>query len=357
MFLSPTQPTHAQVPLPDVRVYVENAEWLPSSFSAEGRSLVFAHLPREAQRRAVFLDRRFTGESEKSPEVPLAALDRDQIKRGAGPLHFVFHTGFCCSTLLARALDVPGVSMGLKEPDVLVTFGRPWEDARQSAAALEGLQLTLDLLSRPLNPGETQIVKPSNACNHLLPEVLHMRPDAKVLLMHSSLEDFLIAIAKRGVAGRAFARQLYRNFCSSIPLRVRFPDEEQLMLTDLQVAAQVWLMQMSFFAAMAEHYGAQRVRTVAADAFLAQPDRVLARVSDLFGLKPGTNNWAEQAEEVLGEHSKRRGETFDAAARAAENKAARAKHAAEIAEAEEWARRFASHCRAPQWLGDTLLVD
>ena len=32
------------------------------------------------------------------------------------PIHFIFHSAFCLSSVLARAFDMPGTSMGLKEP-------------------------------------------------------------------------------------------------------------------------------------------------------------------------------------------------------------------------------------------------
>ena len=35
------------------------------------------------------------------------------------PPQYIFHSAFAASTLLARALDVPGVAMGLKEPAIL----------------------------------------------------------------------------------------------------------------------------------------------------------------------------------------------------------------------------------------------
>jgi hypothetical protein len=91
----------------------------------------------------------------------------------AGPLHFIFHTAFCCSTLLTRALDIPGVSMGIKEPGVLTHFAYDSALGRQPPGAIAALSVTLDLLSRPLSPGETQIIKPSTPGNHLMPQMLH----------------------------------------------------------------------------------------------------------------------------------------------------------------------------------------
>jgi hypothetical protein len=83
-----------------------------------------------------------------SGPVPVDALPEDAITPHTAPLHFVFHTAFCCSTLLARALDVPGSSMGLKEPSVLVDFASVWLQRRQTQATETG-----DRSSQNPNPG------------------------------------------------------------------------------------------------------------------------------------------------------------------------------------------------------------
>jgi len=355
MFFSPAPPAAAAA-IADAERYLADPSWQPFHYEVSQRALTFAHVPRELQQRAVFLDRRFVGAAPKSAPIPIGQLDISRVKSAAGPVHFIFHTGFCCSTLLARALDIPSVALGLREPGVLVSFAQHWSNARQAAGALTALELTLDLLSRPLAAGETQIVKPSNVCNHLLPEVLHLRPDAKVLLMYSSLGDFLAAIAKRDIQGRAFARQVFQGFSSAIPLDVTFAPEEQMMQTDLQVAAQLWLMQMSFFNAVAAHYGPARVRTLSADAFLANKAEALTHVGEFFGLGLSDAQWAERAAEpIFQEHAKERGLAFDADAHAAALAATRGKYDVEIGAAESWARRLAEQVRAPLWLGETLL--
>ena len=44
----------------------------------------------------------------------------DVVRAAARPatMHFIFHSAFCCSTVLARAFDIPGIAMGLKEPPI-----------------------------------------------------------------------------------------------------------------------------------------------------------------------------------------------------------------------------------------------
>ena len=49
-------------------------------------------------------------------------IRREEAARLLGeqaPIHFIFHSAFCASTMLVRALDVPGSAMGISEPVIL----------------------------------------------------------------------------------------------------------------------------------------------------------------------------------------------------------------------------------------------
>jgi hypothetical protein len=336
--------------------YIQDPTWLPHSYDARTDTLVFAHLPREVQREAVFIDRRFVESAPKSAAAPLSELSADAIRAVAGPAHFIFHTAFCCSTLLTRALDIPGLSMGLKEPAVLLSFAQHWSNARQTPGALSAFNATLDLLSRPLSPGETQIIKPSNVGTHLIPEMLHLRPDAKVLVLYSSLDTFLRAVARRGATGRAFARQVFQGFSAAIPLDPVFSPEELLIQTDLQLAAQVWLMQMAFLESIVRRHGPQRVRVISSDAFLNDPARTLTRVAKHFELAIDDAQCAAiGAGPVFREHAKEHAIPFTAAAHRAQNDNITDAHAEEIAITRRWAVTLARQSGVPLTLPDTLL--
>ncbi|MEQ1820002.1 MAG: hypothetical protein ABL871_15480 [Terricaulis sp.] len=334
--------------------YAIDPTWLPHSYDAPSDSFVFARVPVETRKQVVFLDRRFLAQAPQSPPVPVNLLRAADIE--TGPVHFIFHTAFCCSTLMTRALDVPGVAAGLKEPGVLVSFAKHWSNARQTPGALNALKMTLDLLSRPGARGETQIIKASNVATHLLPEILHLRPDAKVLVMYSSLGGFLEAVTRRDIGGRSFARQVYQGFSNSIPLDIALSSEEQMLQTDMQIAALVWLMQASFFNQMQRYYGPDRIRTLSSNRFLASPAEALANTSAFFGLNASRAQWDAVAEgDVFQEHAKERGLPFDTAKHKAQLAQARAAHARELEVAEDWAKQIAARCGAPLSLDDTLM--
>ena len=339
------------------RDLVANPEWAPHAYDARGDTLRFAHLPREVQRRAVFLDPRFVADAPYSDQAPVAELPAAALAEHAGPLHFIFHTAFCCSTLLTRALDIPGVSMGLKEPGVLTHFAYDSALGRQPPGALAALGVTLDLLSRPLAPGETQIVKPSNTCNHLIPQMMHLRPDAKAIVLYSSLEAFLAGIVRRGQEGREYARRAFHQFLLAIPLETRFSREDLQLQTDLQIAAQVWLMQAAFLDSVARRLGSERVRVLNCADFLANKSATLSRVSDFFGLGLDDARCAEIARsEVFKEHAKNHAQSFDPAQHQAQLEEAAASHAEELASARDWARALARRSNAPLVMQDTLLT-
>jgi hypothetical protein len=337
----------------EVRRLVADPQWLPHAYDARRDTLGFAYLPREAHRRAVFLDSRFISDAPKSPALPIASLPKGAVEEAAGPLHFIFHTSFCCSTLLTRAFDQPGVSMGLKEPTILLPFAKLWASARQRPGALRALEAVLNLLSRPMSPGETQIVKPSNATNHIIPHLLHGREDAKALVMTSSLETFLTAVVRRGAEGRMSMRQVLAGFADTIPLDPPMADDEVMLLTDLQAAALVWLMQTSFLHSVVTRFG-DRVRVLDCDTMLADPGRALTALGGFFGL--AATDWSAVANgPVFQEHAKNLGAPFDAAAYRRQRAEASALHRAEIAPAWRWAHNLATRFEAPLALSETLL--
>ena len=336
--------------------YINDPVWTPYAYDALTDALTFAHLPREAQRRAVFLDPRFLARAEKSPAIPVAELPERDVRAAAGPLHFIFHTAFCCSTLLARALDIPGVSYGLKEPSVLVGLSHDFATGRRRPGTPAALQLTLDLLSRPHVPGEVQIVKPSVVVNHAIAALFHMRPDAKALVLYSDLDAFLRAIARRNLDGRAYGRLMYKNFSSAIPLDTGYTAEDIFLQTDLQIAAQAWLMQMSFIDSVVRRFGPARVRTLHADSLLAEPAVAISKLGRFFDLAISESDAAAiVAGPVFREHAKHPATAFDAGTHQEQLKQVGVIHFEELNAVRAWAAALAGRCNAPTTLGDTLL--
>ena len=100
----------------NVSTIASNPVWLPHRYDPQHDAIHFRHTPRAAHGGATFLTDEYLGEAKPTIIARTAALAQAGTP---APLRFILHSAFCCSTLLARAFDAPGLAMGLKEPVIL----------------------------------------------------------------------------------------------------------------------------------------------------------------------------------------------------------------------------------------------
>ncbi|MBX7496700.1 hypothetical protein K3172_12615 [Qipengyuania sp. 6B39] len=265
----------------DERAILTDPAWLPHRYDEASDSFRFVHVPRGAHRSATFLTDDYLTGTHDFVAIPRAAIDKGSLS--ASPQHFVFHSAYCCSTLVARMFDAEGLSMGLKEPQVLndIVGWRRRGAAPQDLAAV--LDMALALLARPFGDGEVTVVKPSNIVNSIAPAILGLRPDARAIQLYAPIEDFLSSIAVKGLWGRQWVRQALVGQARDGVLSHRFSTEELLELTDLQVAALGWLSNHGIFARMREKYGPDRVAICDSVSLLRQPSDTVRGFYDYFG--------------------------------------------------------------------------
>ena len=337
--------------MPSAAEIARDPEWLAHRYDEGGDTVRFIRVPRAVHRSVTFL----TDEYLPAGPSPVV-IDRIAGGRGAtpGPLHFIFHSAFCLSTVLARAFDVPGIAMGLKEPLILndiCGFRLRGGERRQVAKVLDS---ALVLLARPFAPGEAVIVKPSNIFNGLATVSLAMRPEARALLLHAPLETYLRSIAKKGMTGRLWVRDLLVKQLREGLIDLGFDSADYLGLTDLQAAAVGWLAQHALFAALIARFP-DRVRSLDSETLLARPVAVMAALADLYGLPLDDAAIAGiVAGPAFATHSKS-GAAFGAAARAAEYDAAMRLHGDEIAKVAVWAAAVAQHAGVAMVPGAALI--
>ncbi len=337
---------------PRTAAIVADASWLAHRYDAVGDRVHFVQVPRELHRDATFLTDEFlpaAGQpSVVSRRAAIAAL------RGTAPVHFIFHSAYCCSTLLARAFDIEGVSMGLKEPVILNDISGWKRRGGEPPRIAEALDSALSLLARPFAPGEATVVKPSNVVNAFAPVLLAMRPAAGALLLHAPLDIYLGSVARKGMWGRLWVRELFGKLAKDGLVDFGFSAEEYLGQTDLQIAAMGWLAQHRLFARLCDtHPG--RVRTLDSERLVAEPAETLRRLSGLFGLDLDD----EAVERIVAgdaftRHSKG-GERFGGEQRRAEQRDGAAVHAEEIDKVAQWAGTVAASVGLPLALPAPLL--
>lgn len=223
--------------------------WFPASIDVGADTIRFARASREALSSEAFLDQRMAGSVTAWQTAGLNETVAALAGRREPVPAFIFHTAFCCSTLLARALDVPGAVLALKEPDVLMGLAnalRVDAPTRESPERREALiRSIVTLLGRRFDQGERILVKPTNAANNLLPHAL--ATGARVVLLYGDLRSFLVSVLKKGEACKAFVRQQYNIFALDANGVGRIPQRQAVAFTDLQAAAAVWRHQMELF--------------------------------------------------------------------------------------------------------------
>ena len=324
--------------IPALSELIDDGRWLAHRYDEANDQIQFRFVPREAQREMTFLTDFEIG------DAPLAVFARadclaEARKRELPTPRMIFHSAYCCSTMLARAFDIPGVSFGLKEPQILndvsgLQLRR--KDPRQVAAAMD---IALLLLARPLGPGEVNVVKPSNLLNPMIPLVTALRPDVPGLLLHAPLDVFLGSVARKEIEGRAWVRELmWKLIHLGLLERFGFTDEELYRQTDLQAAATAWLGQQGLFAGTVSAH--DKFRTLDSETLLQRPADCMAELGALFGLS------FDPADVVSGPafrtHSKDRSD-YSAVERAEESDRGRSIHAREIEIVLEWAMRLSKH--------------
>lgn len=254
----------------------------PSSYDASSDSVRFHRVQRDDLARAAFLDARLT-----APLGELGPLPAGDLPEPAGaPPHFVLHTAFCCSTLLARCLDAPGINLSLREPGILMDLANALRTAPPEGQ--QRIRTTcrrvLGLLARPFADAESVLIKPTNAITSLYPLLPRLLPSSRFVLLHSGLRAFLVSVIKKGEQGRHFVRTLYNIFALDGTGLSRLPQRQAMTFTDLQVAALVWRHQIEALQGVLEDAAAPRSIVLDGDAFLADPLAHLRRVRDGLGL-------------------------------------------------------------------------
>ena len=308
-------------------------QWLAHRYDPAHDSVHLIDVPRAVRAEVPFLIDAHLA-SAGSPVVARRAEVLAQCGTPA-PVHFIFHSAYCCSTLLANAYDRPGTSFSLKEPAILndlVGWRHRGADADQLAARMCD---SVTLLARPFAPGEVAVIKPSNVVSGLIEALLRVAPQAKALLLYAPLEVYLASIANKGLWGRRWVRDLYLKLHRDGLTDLGIDADEMFMLTDLQVAAAGWLAQHRLFGRIA---GAapQRIRTLDSEALTARPLDYVAALDRHFGIATDEGSRAAMITRVFGTHAKF-GTAFSPEERIRAREAAVRAHQDEVEKVHGWA--------------------
>lgn len=313
---------------------VADPEWLAHRYDEKADAFQYRHVTRSRHAEVGFATDDYLGK-EENPVV----IRREQAAGYLGkqaPIHFIFHSAYCASTMLVRALDVPGSAMGISEPVILndmVGWRIRGAEVQMQAQVMDN---SLGQLSRPWGPGEAVVVKPSNIFNSLAMGALSLRPNAKALLLHAPLDEFLLSVARKGMWCRLWVRELLEMLLRQGMVDLGFEPRDYLRHTDLQAAAVGWLAQQMQFHRIAGQFGPDRVASIDSETLTADPAGSVAKVATFLELK--SRDAADYAKHpAIGRNSKS-GAGFERGERQLDQARAREVYGDEIDKVAEWAR-------------------
>lgn len=278
---------------PDIEDLLFNPEYYLNGIDLDAKTCDFLKIDKSAYQRSAFMDHRLQSSIKVPVHAPLnslsAAAQTKPDNAPAGPCSYIFHTSFCCSTLLSHCLQMEGAALTIREPSVLMQLANlkrvphPEFASQEQQHAL--LSMASRLLSKSTGAGEAVVIKPTNVANNLIEDIArYVRPHG-ILFLYSNLEYFLVSIAKKNEGGRAFVRHIFNIIRSDSPRTSAVTHEAMAKLTDLQMAAFVWYTQIDNFLQLLAMFPGYNIRTLNCDAFLVDPQGVLEKVCKLFDIK------------------------------------------------------------------------
>tara|TARA_R110002073_G_scaffold289878_15_gene454836 strand:+ start:3347 stop:4390 length:1044 start_codon:yes stop_codon:yes gene_type:complete len=267
----------------------------------------------------------------------LAEVDRSTAPAPAG---FIFHNGYCGSTLMSRLLTQPGRTLTVREPQAITHLA----DARRNlpeqwTAGLGHAPVLRQLLAEaahPIQPGERAIMKPSNTDTILAPDIFAALPEARALFMYSDLEDFLLSALSNGTTGVERIRRMLLLFCFEVQALSQMGPQVLLKMTDLQAATLVWRVQMERMDRLLAAFPG-KIRTLRIDDFLDAPLEAARHTARFLQPDSGLTLDESSLQGTMGRHAKHPSRPYNPQARREERQKLRRERQRDLDPVLEWA--------------------
>jgi hypothetical protein len=271
---------------------LSSPDFYPLKMDFDNNVLSFVPMSRAAYQASSFLDGRTQAAGPERFDLPAAELlaAAAGTPRATNPVHYIFHAAFCCSTLLARYLELVPPCFVLKEPLFLTQMAvvRPRAIAAHNQGALEPaewallFELCARLLGRGYAPEDVVAIKVNDICNSLGELLLARDPAAKAVFVTIGLKEFLLVLLKaperrQWLRGRLVKAQ---KDAAIIPELAGF---DPLQMSDAEGGAFLWALNEALRARLCAMYQS-RVLTVLGEEIADKPAGPVLAAAKHFGL-------------------------------------------------------------------------
>lgn len=315
----------------------DDPSWVLLGYEADGDRFRAAQVGIEELGAAPFMDRRMEQPWQRSVLLPAPDVPRIAMPKGA----WLFHTAFCGSTLLARALHAPLSSVSLKEPAALYDLTRLSMAGATAPAVLEArLRQATALLLRPWTAGGAVLVKPTNPVNRLMRQLLAITTDSKAILLYGSLEEFLLSCFKKLPAAETPMRWMMQHLLAGTMLERRLGIPGGHRFNFVECCVLTWYAQIEIYAGALADDHRDRLRTLDMRSMLADPVRAVSACSDWLGLddRSSRDERAARVQATFARNAKQVGQAYGPDARRIERSDVRKAHGDAVAATVSWAR-------------------
>lgn len=236
----------------DVKQLIDDPGYLAYKFDFANESIEFISLAEGDLESVTWLTRDLLDSDSPSTSVPLVDVLRyinsQPQAMASTPPRFIFHTAYCASTYLSRCLSVKGVSVSLREPQLLLDAANAkrlqWRSKTCKIDFRHLPGLALRLLRKHAEPHETLIIKPINSVNNIIAELLHASGASKALMLYTDARNFLLSTLKKGQAATQRQRVMFDLLRCDFPHLSQLGLSDAIHLSDLKISLTLWRLQL-----------------------------------------------------------------------------------------------------------------
>ncbi|MDX1812326.1 MAG: SEC-C domain-containing protein, partial [Gammaproteobacteria bacterium] len=204
---------------------------------------------------SVFLDSpRIMGKCRLTANLHWIKKQADNIDYQTTP--YIFHTAFCGSTLISKALELTHHCLPIREPDLLAVLLN-YSYSENTFPEIESQWYTriTNLLSRRFEPDVPAVIKANDYANPILHKILEYRPQTPVLLMYIPLQQFVASCVKIDSRKQWIQDRIRANYYRFMPA-LQVPEEQINFDQDIgKLAAVYWCYSIYLFQTAIENYG------------------------------------------------------------------------------------------------------
>ncbi len=321
-------------------------DFYPLKMDFDHGRLSFVPMSRAAYKSSSFLDLRTLAAGGERYETTLEELihANGQLPTAPNLVHYIFHAAFCCSTLLARYLEMIPRCFVLKEPLYLTQLAvvRPRSILTHNDGELEPaewicqLDLCVRLLGRGYAAEDIVAIKVNDICNSLGEMLLARDPTSHAVFVTIGLKDFLLVLLKDANRRQWLRGRLVRarNDSAMVP---ELAEIDPAKMSDAEGGAYLWALNEGLRARLCA-LGESRVLTLPGEQIADEPESAVRAVAIHFGL-PISQGLPKSmfSDTTAGRHAKDPSRSYDARSRRKELKTLQKHIGAEADRGVEWA--------------------